>query len=74
MYNLAADRKNRFEILGDHKLFLMYRRPHELIVIYSAAPRSINSGWKFPVDFSDRLDQSPDPLDLGTCFILFRLG
>ena len=46
-------RKNRFEILGDHKLLLMYRRPHELIIIYSAAPRSISSGWEFPVDFSD---------------------
>ena len=49
--------KNRFEILGDHKLLLMYCRPRELIIIYSAAPQSINSGWKFPIDSSDEYEE-----------------
>ena len=56
----SGHRKNRFEILSDHKLLLMqmYRRPHELIMICSAALKRIDSHWKIPVHFSDDLHQN----------------
>ena len=57
----SGHRKNRFEILTrDRKLLLMqmYRRPHELIMISSAALKPIDSHWKIPVHFSDDLHQN----------------
>ena len=40
-------RKNRLEILGDHKSLLMYRWPHELIMICSVVPKSVEISHLF---------------------------